>query len=269
MRQAQAAVTHRRAVAVTQERTRSRVSLGLALGMSATVFWGFAYTYFMPILAGAYPEVSPAIHVHGWSFFLWFLLLPVQASLIATGRRRIHITLGGASLALAAVMVFTGVLIASVRIQQGLFAAAPDELTTFWKGFGQLIMYNMILFVGFYATAIVRRDQPDVHKRMIVLASASVLPAAIFRIIVGLAGFHWLATPGWVMPAAFFAPAVFIVIGMVHDRVTSGAVHRAYLVGLPILLVVHGLGLTIAGTAAGESVSRVMALFAQVFGGLY
>jgi hypothetical protein len=70
-----------------------------------------------------------------------------------------------------------------------LSATDPDEFTTFWKGFGQLIMYNMILFIGFYGTAMARRDQPDVHKRMIVLASASVLPAAIFRIIVGLADF--------------------------------------------------------------------------------
>ena len=267
MRQTQATVTHPRAM--TELRTRPWIYLGLALGMSVTVYWGFAYTYFTPILAGAYPEVSPAIHVHGWSFFLWFLLLPFQALLMVTGRRRMHITLGGASIALAVVMVFTGVLVASVRIQQGLSATEPDELTIFWKDFGQLIMYNMILFVGFYGTAIARRDQPDVHKRMIVLASASVLPAAIFRIIVGLTGFYWLATPEWVMPAAFFLPAVFIVIGMVNDRVAQGGVHRAYLVGLPVLLVVHGLGLTIAGTAAGEAVSRVMALFAHVFGVLY
>jgi hypothetical protein len=104
---------------------------------------------------------------------------------------------------------------------------------------------------------------------MIILASASVLPAAIFRIIVGLTGFYWLATPGWVMPAAFFLPAVFIAIGMVYDRVARGSVHRAYLVGLPVLLVVHGLGLIMAGSAAGEVVSRIMALFAHVFGGLY
>jgi hypothetical protein len=156
--------------------------------MSVTAFWGFSYTYFMPVLAGAYPEVSPAVHLHGWSFFLWFLLLPLQSLLMTTGRRRAHMTLGGTSVALAVVMAFTGILVASVRIEQGLFATEPDELTAFWKGFGQLIMYNMILFVGFYGTAIARRDRPDVHKRMMVLASASVLPAAIFRIIVALTG---------------------------------------------------------------------------------
>lgn len=267
MQKTQATTAHLGAMA--EPRTFSLFYLGLSLGMSVVVFWGFAYTYFLPNFAGTYPEVSPTIHIHGWSFFLWFLLLPLQALLMAKGRRRAHITLGGASLALAAVMVFTGVLVASVRIQQGLSASDSNEFTLFWKEFGQLIMYNMILFVGFYGTAIARRNTPDMHKRMIILASASVLPAAIFRIIVGLGDLNWLATPGWVMPAAFFLPATFVALGMVHDRVVRGSVHHAYLVGLPILIVVHGLGLALAGTAAGEAVSRIMAQFARVFGGLY
>jgi hypothetical protein len=255
--------------AVTRPRRRPWIYVGLTLSMSVAAYWGFAYTYFGPVLAGAYPAVSPAVHVHGWSFFLWFLLLPLQASLIATGRRRAHMMLGAASVALAAVMVFTGILVASVRIDQGLSAAEPDEFTVFWKGFGQLIMFNMILFIAFYGAAIARRREPEVHKRMIVLASAAVLPAALFRILVGLNDFFWLATPGWVMPAAFFLPAVFVAAGMAYDRVAKGSIHRAYLVGLTVLVAVHGLGLAIADTAAGEAVSRGMARFAQVFGGLY
>lgn len=250
-------------------RPRSRIYLGLALGMTVTVYWGFGYTYFRPVLTGAYPQVPPLIHVHGWSFFLWFLLLPAQAWLIRSGRPRAHILLGAASVALAAVMVFTGVLVASVRIEQGLSAAAPDEFTAFWKDFGQLIMFNMVVFVTFYGAAIVKRNQADVHKRMMVLAGAGALPAAIFRIIVGVFGFYWLATPGWVMPAAFFLPAAFIMVGMAHDRVVRGSVHRAYLVGLPVLLAAHGLGLVVVGTEAGEAVSRVMAVPARLLGGFY
>lgn len=254
---------------MTVTRTRSWVYVGLALSMSATAFWGFSYTYFMPLLAGAYPQVSPAVHLHGWSFFLWFLLLPAQAFLMASGRRRTHMTLGVASVALAAVMVLTGILVASVRIEQGLSATEPDEFTTFWREFGQLIMYNMVLFAGFYGTAMLRRGQPDLHKRMMVLASASVLPAAIFRIIVALGGFHWLATPGWVMPACMLLPSVFIVAAMMYDRIATGVVHGAYKIGLAALLLVYGFGLVTGGTPAGDAVSRVMALFAQVFGGLY
>jgi len=250
-------------------RAPSRIYLGLALGMSATVYWGFGYTYFRPVLTGSYPAVPPLVHIHGWSFFLWFLLLPAQTWLIGSGRRRTHVVLGGASIVLAAIMVLTGVLVASVRIEQGLSAAVPDEFTAFWKDFGQLIMFNMVVFVGFYVTAIAKRNRPGLHKRMMMLASAGALPAAIFRILVGVFGFYWLATPGWVIPAAFFLPAAFIVAGMAHDRVVHGAVHRAYRVGLPVLLAMHGLGLVITGTAAGEAVSRVMAMPARLLGLLY
>jgi hypothetical protein len=256
-------------VNINKSGTSSWIYLGLALSICATAFWGFTYTYFMPMFAGAYPDVSPTLHIHGWSFFLWYLLVPIQALLMKTGRRRMHMTLGSASLVLAAVMVFTGILVASVRIDHALSATEINEFITLWAYFGQLIMYNMILFIIFYVAAIVWRKQPNIHKRMIVLASAGALPAAIFRIIVALGDFNWLATPGWVWPAAFFLPVVFILIGMAHDRIVRGSVHRAYIMGLLILLALHGFGLTTAGTALGESISRVMALFAKVFGFLY
>ena len=263
----QASVAH--GTGLTDAHTRSWIYLSLALGISAVAYWGFTYTYFAPVLAGTYPDVPLAIHIHGWSFFLWYLLLPLQALLIATGRRRLHMTLGSASLILAVIMVLTGILVASVRIEAGLAATDSNEFITFWKYFGQLIMYNLILFIGFYGTAIARRNQPDMHKRMMILASACALPAAIFRIIVGLGDLYWLATPEWVMPAAFLLPAVFILIGMAHDRIANGSIHRAYLIGLGALLMLHGFGLITAGTATGEAISRVMALPAHVLGFLY
>lgn len=241
----------------------------LALAISGTVYWGFYYTYFGPVTGGQYPEVSPAVHVHGWSFFLWFLLFPLQALLMATGRRRLHFTLGGVSVAIAAVMIFTGLLVASVRIDQGLSAPEPDEFTTFWKDFGLLIFYSLILFAGFYAAAIANRARPETHKRLMVIASASAIPAAVFRIIVGASGFYWLQTPAWVMPAAFFLPSIFVLAGIVYDLAAFRSVHRVYRIGLPIFIGFYALGLGLAGTAAGEFVSRFIARFSDVFGFLY
>jgi hypothetical protein len=241
----------------------------LALAISSTVYWGFYYTYFGPVFGGQYPKVSPAVHTHGWSFFLWYLLFPLQATLMATGRRRAHFTLGAVSLGLAAVMTITGLLVASVRIDRGLSAADPDEFTTFWKYFGLLIFYSLILFAGFYSAAIAHRDRPEIHKRLMIIASASALPAAVFRIIVDLAGFYWLQTPAWVMPVAFFLPCIFILIGILHDIAVLRTVNRVYLIGLPIVIGVYALGLGLAGTAAGEAISRFVALFSDVFGFLY
>jgi hypothetical protein len=250
-------------------RAGSPFYLAMAVAISVTAFTGFAFTYLGPLFRGAYPAVSPMIHLHGWSFFAWYLLLPLQALLITAGGRRIHRLLGSASVVLAIVMVFTGILVAAVRIDQGLSVSEPDELTAFWRDFGQLIMFNMLPFAAFYTAAIMRRSKPDTHKRLIIMASASALPAAIFRIIVGFGGYYWLATPAWVMPAAFLLPAVFILLGMARDRIVAGSIHRIYFVGLSFFLVIHGVGLIIVGTPAGEAVSRIMALPARVFGALY
>jgi hypothetical protein len=241
----------------------------LALAISSTVYWGFYYTYFGPVFGGQYPEVSPAIHVHGWSFFLWYLLFPLQAVLMATGHPRLHFTLGGVSVVMAAVMTFTGLLVASVRIAEGLNAPDPDPFTAFWKHFGLLVFYSLVLFVSFYAAAIANRDRPEIHKRLMVIASASATPAAVFRIIVGLSGYYWLQTPAWVMLAAFFLPSIFILIGIIYDLAAFRSVHRVYLVGLPIVIGFYALGLGLAGTAPGEAVSRFIALFSHVFGFLY
>ncbi|MEX0733543.1 MAG: hypothetical protein WD944_12585 [Steroidobacteraceae bacterium] len=241
----------------------------LALAISGKVYWGFYYTYFGPVIGGQYPEVSPAIHVHGRSFFLWYVLFPLQAVLMATGRRRLHFTLGGVSVGMAAVMIFTGLLVASVRIDQGLSAPDPDEFTAFWKHFGLLIFYSLLVFAGFCAAAIANRDRPEFHKRLMIIASASALPAAVFRIIVGLSGFYRLQTPGWVMPAAFFLPCIFILIGILYDLAAFRSVHRVYRIGLPIVIGVYALGLGLAGTPTGEAVSRFVALFSDAFGFLY
>src|SRR5260370_25475460 len=72
----------------------------MALLMLATVFVGFARTYY---LAGVFhaPLPSRIIHVHGAVFSCWILLLVTQASLASAGRVDIHCRLGTAVVLLA------------------------------------------------------------------------------------------------------------------------------------------------------------------------
>src|SRR5215472_11168252 len=61
----------------------------MALLMLATVFAGFARTYF---LAGVFRAPLPGliIHMHGAAFSCWILLLITQTSLVSAGRVDIH-----------------------------------------------------------------------------------------------------------------------------------------------------------------------------------
>jgi hypothetical protein len=58
-------------------RSRGSHYLWLCLSTSGIAFFGSSFTYFRPMVAGAYPDVSPVVHLHGWTFFLWYLLLPL------------------------------------------------------------------------------------------------------------------------------------------------------------------------------------------------
>jgi hypothetical protein len=84
----------------------------MALGMLATVFAGFARTYY---LAGVFQAPLPSliIHLHGAAFSCWILLLVTQTSLVAAGRVDVHRRLGMAGFLLASLMVMLGVLAAT------------------------------------------------------------------------------------------------------------------------------------------------------------
>ena len=84
----------------------------MALLILATVFVGFARTYF---LAGVFRAPLPnlLIHIHGAVFSAWIVLLIAQISLATAGRVDIHRKLGMWGLGLACLMVVLGVLAAT------------------------------------------------------------------------------------------------------------------------------------------------------------
>ena len=65
----------------------------MALLMLATVFVGFAPTYYLTGVFRA-PLPSLIIHLHGAAFSCWILLLVTQTSLVSAGRVDIHRRLG-------------------------------------------------------------------------------------------------------------------------------------------------------------------------------
>jgi dolichyl-phosphate-mannose--protein O-mannosyl transferase len=97
------------------------------------------------------------------------------------------------------------------------------------------------VFAAFFATAVVKRRESQSHKRWMLLASISVLTAAIAR---------W---PGVLEygPLAFFAVTdLFIVALAAWDLKSRGRLHPATLVGGLVLIASQPLRLALAGTPA-------------------
>ena len=99
----------------------SRFYTLIGLTMAAIVLIGFSRTYYLRAWFHL-PPLSWRLHLHGAALTLWVVLFVVQTRLIAAGRRRLHMTLGIAGLALAAVAIATTCAAAIEAVQLGPFS---------------------------------------------------------------------------------------------------------------------------------------------------
>ena len=245
---------------MTDSARRGSFHLWMAVAISFTAFLGFSFTYFGPLLRGEYPSVSPAVHLHGWSFFAWYLVYPVQAGLVRAKRLELHRTLGAASVALGTVMVFTGLVVVGVRVD----AAQEPGASPFWQLMGPGVFSTLVLFTVFYTAALLNRRRAAHHKRFMLLASAGALGAAAFRILGVLIGFG----PSTAM-LGILAPNLFVVAAMIHDRLREGSVHRVYRYGLPISIAVEAGMMLSVPTPVGTGLNASLAWLGRVLGFLY
>jgi len=196
---------------------------GMAVACLAAVFAGFARTYFLKSLTG-WPAAPAVLHWHGALFTAWFALFFVQTRLIATGRPQWHRRLGVAAVGLAVAMVALGLVLTVQAAREGFTGVFPpprgaplDAISFSVQGF-----FDMGLFVGFLAPALWWRRRPDVHKRLMLLATISLLPAALVRI--PLPGSSRLVL-------ALVLLLAFASAQPIHDRLTRGRIHAVGLWG--------------------------------------
>jgi hypothetical protein len=214
----------------TQETDRLFFS-GLAILISTVGLSGFWFTYFGPIAIGSYAPAGFPLHVHGWSFFLWLILFPLQPILIGRQKYSLHKTLGKFSAVLVLVMTLTGVLVLSVRAEE----AARNGEPLVWLLYGPLFLGILVLFVTFYGLAIrtALKGRHQAHKRLLIVASSVAVAAGVARWVMVISGFHPLSIPVGVLACSFF-----LLIGVVYDAVTRRSVHPAYWAGIAAFIFI-------------------------------
>lgn len=186
---------------------------GLAIALVAI---GFGRGF----LPGASPQPRsrvPLVLLHAAVFASWIVLFAVQTSLVATGRRRLHRRLGVAGAVLAAVMVVLGIAVAVHAARTG-FAPVPGSTPL---RFLVIPLGDIVVFAPLVAAGLYWRRRPDVHKRLMWLATVSLLFAAITR-LPGVRG-QPVAIAGFFIGVLAFAP--------IYERVVSGRAHPVSLWG--------------------------------------
>jgi hypothetical protein len=182
----------------------------------------------LAILGGAMPSPPLVVHLHAAVMAAWTVLLAAQASLSLAGRMDLHRRVGLAALALAPAVLVMLTAVTIVRQQDA--AGTPRAMAV--NNILFLQIRSILLFPLFSIWAImVRRSDPQTHKRMILLATLMLIDAAIARM-------GWL--PFNKFPVSYLAIHIYLLLlmapALIYDRVRLGRIHRAWRWGLLLFL---------------------------------
>jgi hypothetical protein len=189
---------------------------GMALASALAMYVGFMPSYFHR--GAALPPLSPLYQVHGALFAAWVALLVVQTSLVAGRRIDIHRKLGVAGAALAAVVFIVGVAVSIETLRRNGGPPGGDP-----RKFFAIPMGDIIVFGALVGAAVLLRPQTETHKRLMLLATISLLTAAVGRFlrVVGMGG----------APNLFIGTDAFVLAIVIYDLTVRGRVHPATLWG--------------------------------------
>lgn len=217
----------------------------MACLLVVTVLVGFIPTSIQKVAdvqAGVRPAMPAVLHIHAVLMGSWMMLLLTQTVLMATGRSAFHKQLGMTGMVLAPSMVLTGIFLVPTMAGQAfamLDAAPPDvlppELVATTKGIISNVLAAQIvigvlfsIFVGWGLMA--RKTDTGLHKRLMVLASALPIGAAVDRM-------SWLPTS---LPDSPLSPTCYtialIMPMLVWDLFRHRRLHRAYVAWFALYL---------------------------------
>jgi FtsH-binding integral membrane protein len=222
----------------------------MSLVMLLTILYGFSRTYF---LAGGLraPLPSPVIHLHAVVFTLWVVFLVVQTTLTHTGNVQMHRRLGVGGFILAGSMLPLGVLAATDSlVRRNVPIPGRDPLAFYIVPITGITMFAIIMYF-----ALRYRKDSSTHKRLVYVATASIMLAAIARMPIP----HVYRNP---LVASLFVDA-FILALVAYDLWSTHNVHRATIYAGTAVIVVQLVRLPLSHTAAWLDFARWVQSVAQ------
>ena len=189
---------------------------GMALASALALFVGFLPSYFHR--SAELPSLTLLYQAHGAFFTAWVALLVAQTALVAGHRTDVHRTLGAAGVVLAAVVFVVGVAVSVETLRRNGGPPGGDPRKFFAIPVGDIIVFGALV-----SAAVVQRRHSETHKRLMLLATISLLTAAVGRFLrqVGMGG----------APNLFFGTDVFVLVLVLYDLASRGRVHPATLWG--------------------------------------
>ena len=195
---------------------RNPFYFGLTLLVTAIAFVGFWPTYFGPLFAGTVDKL-PVIHVHAAVYVGWLAIFIAQTTFAAARRMDLHVRLGNFAIGYGVLVIVMGVTAAismfAVRVHAGQLEDAQGRLVA--------PLADMVFFTPLFAAAIWFRRKPEIHKRLMFVATTMLLIAAVGRM-------PFLGRP-WPMLLVWSSP---LLIGAAYDVVRRRAIPWIYVLGV-------------------------------------
>jgi hypothetical protein len=194
--------------------------------------------------------------VHGLILTSWFLAFALQPALVAARRTALHRALGWAGAAIGLAVIISGGLATPYRMAELAAQGRPilqnrAASILVWSNTASIVAFAILL-----AAAIVLRRRPDTHKRLMLLASISIIQPAFGRI------FRWPvfeAPPLEVLMLSVAAPFALVGALIVSDFLSRKSLHPATVAGAAVFsgLKLGGV-LLLAPSSLGPWLVRAM-----------
>jgi hypothetical protein len=212
--------------------------------IAAIIVAGFARTYYFAFLFGA-PPLTWLMHLHGLTFTAWLVLHFVQARLIARHRYDLHRRFGVAGAFIGLGMIVLGAIAWHGALIRG---HAPNGRDPF--AFSAVSAITLLEFALFLIAALALRRNREWHKRLMLLASISVLLPAVGRLLGLFIG------PSRVSSAVVVTAVVALCF--FDDWRHRRRVHPAYLIGGTIIVVTLPLRILVGYTDMWQAFAHWM-----------
>jgi hypothetical protein len=197
----------------------------MSLLVAAIVVAGFKRTVNANLFHPAVPRPF-ILWIHGAAFAGWVIFFICQSTLVRIRKLSWHRSIGWFGAGLATVMVPLGIATAIIM-------ARFDTVQLHQSGAGAFLsipFYDMIAFGVSIALAIYWRMKPELHRRLIFIATCGLMDAAFGR-------FDYLFDHNLFFPCL----DLLILLGVARDLLVDRRVHKAYLFALPLLIVGQSL----------------------------
>jgi hypothetical protein len=215
-----------------------------ALLAAVIVLVGFSRTYFLKEVFHT-PALLPIVHLHAIVFSSWVALFITQTWLVSARRTRLHMRLGLAGFLLACIMVVVGTTTALTVAKLGhVRPGGPPPLQ-----FLVVPIFDMLVFSILIAAGLLMRRRPDYHKRFLLVATASLMTAAIGRIVTIVQGHANVKL-------AFAITSFLIVIAAVVDTLRNRRLHPAFAWAGALVVLSGPARFMLASTSAWMSFAR-------------